>query len=95
MGGVVMVPGRLVARDGGARVLGAEESLLLAVLQQAIEDLESPDPVIRADAGAYIYTFEDDYTIFSFDSICSYFKLSPNAVRQALRGRADGNKRAA
>jgi len=90
-----MVPGRLVARDGGARVLGAEESLLLAVLQQAIEDLENPDPVIRADAAAYIYTFEDDYTIFSFDSICAYFKLSPNAVRQALSGRAHGNKHAA
>ena len=90
-----MVLAGLVARDGRARVLGAEESLLLAVLQQAIEDLVSPDPVIRADAAAYIYAFEDDYTIFSFDSICSYFKLSPNAVRHALRGRADGNKRAA
>ncbi len=68
-------------------MLTAEERLLLAVLQQAIEDLENPSAVIRMEAAAYIYTFEDEYSMFSFDSICSYFKLSPNAVRQALRGR--------
>jgi hypothetical protein len=25
--------------------------------------------------------------MFSFDMVCAYFKLSPQAVRQALRGR--------
>ena len=61
--------------------------LLLAVLEQAIEDLNDPCPAVRADALAYIYSYDSDYSIFSFDSVCAYFKLSAAAVRRALRAR--------
>lgn len=68
-----------------SRPLESEEMLLLAVLEQAIADLESTCPAVRADAMAYVFSYNDDYSIFSFDSVCTYFKLSPSAVRHALR----------
>jgi len=61
--------------------------LLLAVLEQAIADLDDPCPAVRADALAYIYSYDSDYSIFSFDSVCAYFKLSAAAVRRALEAR--------
>jgi len=61
--------------------------LLLAVLEQAIADLDDPCPAVRADALAYIYSYNGDYSIFSFDSVCAYFKLSAPAVRRALQPR--------
>jgi hypothetical protein len=69
------------------RALESEEMLLLAVLEQAIADLDDPCPAVRADALAYIYSYDGDYSIFSFDSVCAYFKLSAAAVRRALRAR--------
>jgi hypothetical protein len=69
------------------RALESEEMLLLAVLEQAITDLNDPCPAVRADALAYIYSYDGDYSIFSFDSVCAYFKLSAAAVRRALRAR--------
>jgi hypothetical protein len=62
--------------------------LLLAVLEQAVADLDHSCPAVRADADAYIFSYDSDYSIFSFDSVCSYFKLSSAAVREQLRGRA-------
>ena len=70
-----------------ARALESEELLLLAVLEQAIADLDHGCPAIRAEANAYVFTYRSDYSIFSFDSVCHYFKLSPSAVRAALRRR--------
>ena len=64
--------------------------LLLAVLEQAIADLDDPCPAVRADALAYIYSYDGDYSIFSFDSVCAYFKLSATAVRRALQPRIPG-----
>jgi len=69
------------------RALESEELLLLAVLEQAVADLDDPCPAVRADALAYVYSYGSDYSIFSFDSVCAYFKLSPDAVRRALRVR--------
>jgi len=69
-----------------ARTLNAEELLLLAVLEQAVADLDHPSAGVRADADAYVFTSRD-HSIFSFESVCSYFKLSPSAVRQALKNR--------
>jgi hypothetical protein len=86
-----MARNRVLATDTKARALESEEMLLLAVLEQAIVDLDNPCPAVRADANAYIFTYRDDYSIFSFDSVCAYFKLSANAVRSALRAR-DGNR---
>lgn len=78
---------RFLSTDVKPRALEAEELLLLAVLEQAVADLDHPCPAVRADALAYVYSYSSDYSIFSFDSVCAYFKLSPNAVRQALRAR--------
>lgn len=78
---------RLFTTDNRPRALESEEMLLLAVLEQAVADLEHQCPAVRADATAYIFNYESDYSIFSFDSVCAYFKLSPNAVRHALRDR--------
>lgn len=78
---------QFMTADARQRALESEEMLLLAVLEQAIADLDHPCPAVRADATAYIYSYDGDYSIFSFDSVCAYFKLSPSAVRQALKVR--------
>lgn len=70
-----------------SRPLESEEMLLLAVLEQAIADLDHTCPAVRADALAYVFSYDDDYGVFSFDSVCTYFKLSPTAVRHVLRSR--------
>ena len=78
---------RLMTESVGSRTLESEELLLLAVLEQAIADLDDPCAAVRAEASAYVFSYDSDYSIFSFDSVCSYFKLSAAAVRQALRDR--------
>lgn len=70
------------------RALEAEELLMLAVLEQAVADLDDSASEVRADADAYIFRNGADHGIFSFDAVCGYFKLSPQAVRQALRARS-------
>lgn len=75
------------------RALEAEELLMLAVLEQAVADLDDSVPEVRADADAYIFKNKSEQGMFSFDMVCAYFKLSPQAVREALRGR--GPKKAA
>jgi hypothetical protein len=82
-----MARGWFLSTDLKPRALESEELLLLAVLEQAVADLDHPCPAVRADADAYIFSYDPDYSVFSFDSVCSYFKLSPSAVREALRGR--------
>ena len=78
---------RPLTTDPKPRALESEELLLMAVLEQAVADLDHPCPAVRADADAYVFSYDPDYTIFSFDSVCAYFKLSPDAVRGALRTR--------
>jgi hypothetical protein len=78
---------QLLTASSRPRALESEEMLLLAVLEQAIADLDDPCPAVRADALAYIYSYDGDYSIFSFDSVCAYFKLSAAAVRRALQPR--------
>lgn len=82
-----MARGRFLSTDTRPRALQSEEMLLLAVLEQAIADLDHSCPAVRADADAYIFSYDSDYSMFSFDSVCAYFKLSPDAVRAALRCR--------
>jgi hypothetical protein len=76
-----------VSTDLKSRALAAEELLLLAVLEQAVADLDHPCPAVRAEADAYVFSYARDYSMFSFDSVCAYFRLSTAAVREALRGR--------
>ncbi len=87
-----MARAHLMTAEGRPRALEAEEMLLMAVLQQAIADLDDPCPAVRADAIAYIYSYSADYSMFSFDSVCTYFKLSPPAVRRALRARVQEHR---
>jgi hypothetical protein len=82
-----MTRGRVLTTDTKPRTLESEEMLLLAVLEQAVADLDHTCPAVRADADAYIFSYDSDYSIFSFDSVCAYFKLSADAVRRALRDR--------
>ncbi len=82
-----MTRGRTLTTDEKPRTLASEEMLLLAVLEQAVADLDHTCPAVRADADAYIFSYDRDYSMFSFDSVCAYFKLSPDAVRRALRER--------
>lgn len=89
-----MARARPIMTDAKPRALESEELLLLAVLEQAVADLDHPCPAVRADADGYVFSFDSDYSIFSFDSVCAYFKLSPEAVRQALKTRqAQGGRR--
>lgn len=78
---------RIMTESVGSRALESEELLLLAVLEQAIADLDDPCPAVRAEAAAYVFSYDNDYSIFSFDSACTYFKLSAAAVRSVLRSR--------
>ncbi|MFI5366012.1 MAG: hypothetical protein ACHQ4J_10340 [Candidatus Binatia bacterium] len=79
---------KLVAQDaveGRFRpVLKPEERLLLAVVESAYWDLQSPDPVRRRTARSYFLAEEDDHT-FSFVSICQHFSWSPASIRSRLR----------
>lgn len=79
--------GGLLATLVKPRALEAEELLMLAVLEQAVADLNDSAPEVRKDADEYIFADKADPGVFSFEAVCAYFKLSPQAVRQALRSR--------
>jgi len=65
----------------------SEETLMIAVLEQALSDLNSSCPAVRADAEAYFLAYDADSSAFSLDSICSQFRLSPAAIRDQVRRR--------
>jgi hypothetical protein len=60
-----------------------EERLLLAVVESAFWDLQSPDLARRRTARHYFLNDADDHT-FSFLSICQYFSWSPTSIRNQL-----------
>ncbi len=63
--------------------LKPEERLLLAVVESAYWDLQSPDPGRRRTARTYFLDEQDDHT-FSFISICQHFSWSPASIRSQL-----------
>ena len=63
-----MARGPLLTTEPKSRAFAAEEMLLLAVLEQAVADLDDASPAVRADADAYIFNYSSDYSIFSFES---------------------------
>ena len=67
------------------RVLLSEEMLMLAVLEQAVADLEHHCPAVRADAEAYFFNYSPESSTFSFEAACSHFDLSASAIRRQLR----------
>jgi hypothetical protein len=63
--------------------LRPEERLLLAVVDSAYWDLQSPDPVRRRTATQYFLDENEDHT-FSFVAICQHFSWSPASIRIQL-----------
>lgn len=82
-----MVRGRILTPQIDSRSLMSEELLMLAVLEQALADLDSNCPAIRADAEAYFLAYGADSSAFSLDAVCVQFHLSPSAIRGEVRRR--------
>lgn len=74
------------ARAGGS--IRPEERLLLAVVESAYWDLQSPDPTRRRIARVY-FLDDGDKHAFSFESVCQHFSWSANSIRARLRGWLD------
>ncbi len=64
--------------------LKPEERLLLAVVESAFWDLQSPDPMRQQTARSYFLDDRCAHT-FSFLSICEHFSWSPHSIRFTLR----------
>ena len=60
-----------------------EERLLLAVVESAYWDLQSPDPSRRQTARNYFLDEADNHA-FSFISVCQHFSWSPASIRVQL-----------
>ena len=82
-----MVRGKILTPQINCRSLMPEEQLMIAVLEQALADLNSSCPAIRADAEAYFLAYDADSSAFSLDAICAQFHLSANAIRAEVRRR--------
>jgi len=82
-----MLRGRIITPHINARNLVGEEVLMLAVLEQAFADLDSPCAAIRADAEAYFLAYTDESSAFSLGAVCGQFALSPAAIRSVVRRR--------
>jgi len=63
--------------------LKPEERLLLAVVESAYWDLQSPDTGKRRTASTY-FLDDKDHHAFSFVSICQHFSWSPASIRYQL-----------
>jgi len=63
--------------------LKPEERLLLAVVESAYWDLQSPDTAKRRTASTY-FLDDKDHHAFSFVSICQHFSWSPGSIRFQL-----------
>lgn len=82
-----MVRGRILTPQIDSRSLGSEEFLMLAVLEQAFADLDSGCAAVRGDAEAYFLAYDADSSAFSLDAVCAQFRMSPSAIRGAVRRR--------
>jgi hypothetical protein len=63
--------------------LKPEERLLLAVVESAYWDLQSPDAAKRRTASTY-FLDDKDHHAFSFVAICQHFSWSPVSIRFQL-----------
>ena len=63
-------------------------ALMLAVLEEAINSLRSPDSLARAEAELWMTSRKRRY-IFSFAAICEALGLEPSAVRRSVIGLLD------
>ena len=60
-------------------------ALMLAVLEDAIHNLQSSEGLVRAEAEQWITSAERRY-VFSFAVICETLNLEPSAVRRSVIG---------
>ncbi len=74
------------------RALKSEEVLMLAVLEQALADLDHSCPAVRADAEAYFLAYGLDSSAFSFEAVCAQFGFSPSAIRAVVREKIRARK---
>ena len=70
--------------------LKPEERLLLAVVESAYWDLQSPDALRRRTARHYFLDEQDEHT-FSFISVCQHFSWSPGSIRSQLSALLNAN----
>ena len=82
-----MVRGRNLTPQLESHSLGSEELLILAVLEQALSDLDSGCAAVRGDAEAYFLAYDADSSAYSLDAVCAQFRMSPSAIRGAIRRR--------
>ncbi len=79
--------------EGASRpILKPEERLLLAVVDSAYWDLQSPDPARHRTARSY-FLEDDDQHAFSFLAICQHFSWSPASIRSQLGTLLNGHLR--
>ena len=64
------------------------QALMLAVLEEAIRTLQSPDSRAREEAELWMTSRERRY-VFSFTVICEALGLEPSAVRRSVIGVLD------
>jgi len=76
------------------RTFMSEELLMLAVLEQALSDLNHSCPSVRADAEAYFFNYSAESSAFSFDAVCSQFGLSKSAICGQIRAKRIDMRRA-
>ena len=74
----------------GSRVLG-ERGLILAILEQALEDYREYSSGhnnyakrMFADAEAWIFAQDMGWYLFSFENICEALEIEPNYIRRML-----------
>ena len=76
--------------EGASRpTLKPEERLLLAVVDSAYWDLQSPDPIRHRTARSY-FLEDDEQHAFSFLAICQHFSWSPASIRSQLGALLNG-----
>jgi len=63
-------------------------NLMLAVLEDAVHSLRSPNSLVRAEAELWMTSRESRY-VFSFAVICEVLNLQPAAVRRSVIGLLD------
>jgi hypothetical protein len=65
--------------DSGVR------TLMLAVLEEALQSLRASDSLVRTEAEQWMMSGEQRY-VFSFAVICETLNLEPSAVRRSIIG---------
>ena len=61
-----------------------ERDLLIAVLDRAVLDYCGREGELHERAKEWIFGTQDEDNLFSFDSICHYLSINPNALRNRV-----------